>query len=59
MSAVSSAPGRAVWPSGLAGLEGKSVDFKLLLLTESSSTESIVMLLGLGFNDNFWIDFSG
>ena len=35
------------------------MDFKLLLLTESSSTESIVMLLGLGFNDIFQIDFSG
>lgn len=33
--------------------------FKLLLLTESSSTESIMMLLDLGFNDIFRIDFLG
>lgn len=35
------------------------MDFKLLLLTESSSTESMMMLLGLGFSDIFCIDFSG
>lgn len=49
-------PGKAVQPSGLAGFERKSVDFKLLLI-ESFSTESIVMLLGLDFSDIFQIDF--
>lgn len=49
-------PGKAEQPSGLAGLERKSVDSKLLL-TETFSTESIVMLLGLDFNGIFQIDF--
>lgn len=49
-------PGKAAQPSALAGLERKSVDFKLLL-TESFSTESIVMLLGLDSNGIFQIDF--
>lgn len=31
------------------------MDFKLLLFTESSSAESTVMLLALGFNDFFQI----
>lgn len=57
-SAVISDLGRAVWPSGLAGLERKFVGFKVLLLTERSSAESIMTPLGLGFNDIFWFDFS-
>lgn len=56
---MSGALGRAVWPSGSAGLKRESVDFRLLLLSESSSTESTMILLDLDFNDIFWIDFSG